>query len=150
MKYENKKHKEHDPNGIDAHTKGAKLDAGKVRPELIIRGFARALLEVAKVGTYGANKYTDDGWEVVPNAKKRYSNAGLRHKLKRYIGELVDDESKILHLAHECWNLLAELELTLREMENYCAVRITKVHKRSVQKRNTRVQSRKKKTAKAA
>ena len=32
-----------DPNGIDAHARGAKLDAGKTQPELIFRGFARVL-----------------------------------------------------------------------------------------------------------
>src|SRR5690606_1597282 len=56
---------ERDPNGIDPHEPGAKLDAGKVEPELIQRGFARALLAVADVGTYGATKYTRDGWQDV-------------------------------------------------------------------------------------
>src|SRR5690606_2309833 len=42
---------ERDPNGIDPHKPGAKLDAGKVEPELIRRGFARALLAVADVGS---------------------------------------------------------------------------------------------------
>ena len=142
---------ETDPNGIDAHTKGAKLDAGKVQPELIIRGFARSLLEVAKVATYGANKYTEDGWEVVPNGKKRYANAGLRHKLKRYIGQTHDSDTKIMHLAHEAWNILAELELTLRELEKEPNEEQDNpdVHNEAVQKWDTRVQGRKKKTTKA-
>ena len=51
---------EYDPNGKTAQDPGAKLDAGKVRPELIIRGFSRTLLEVSRVGTFGANKYEGD------------------------------------------------------------------------------------------
>lgn len=49
---------ERDPNGIDPHKPGAKLDAGKERVGLMLSGFARALLRVAAVTTYGANKYT--------------------------------------------------------------------------------------------
>ena len=103
-----------DPHGTDAHTPGAKLDAGKVRPELIFRGFARALHAIAEVGTHGANKYTDNGWESVPNGTQRYADARYRHQLKRHIGETHDPDTRLLHLAHEAWNVLAELELSLR------------------------------------
>ena len=103
-----------DPNGLDPHAPGAKLDADKVRPELIFRGFARALYAVAEVATFGANKYTDDGWEKVPDGEKRYRNAGYRHMLARHAGQLYDDQSGLLHAAHEAWNKLAELELMLR------------------------------------
>ena len=106
-----------DPNGLDPHAPGAKLDAGKVRPELIFRGFARALYAVAEVATFGANKYTDDGWEKVPDGEKRYRNAGYRHMLARHAGQLYDDQSGLLHAAHEAWNKLAELELMLRTQE---------------------------------
>lgn len=106
---------EHDPHGLDAHTPGAKLDAGKIRPELIFRGFSRALSAVAAVGTYGANKYTDDGWQSVPNGIRRYADARYRHQLKRHTGESHDPDTHLLHLAHEAWNVLAELELHLRD-----------------------------------
>lgn len=106
---------DHDPNGLSQHQPGAKLDAGKVRPELIFRGFARALEAVAEVATYGANKYTDDGWECVESGVKRYADARYRHQLRRHQGETVDQESRLRHLAHEAWNVLAELELTLRQ-----------------------------------
>jgi len=107
--------KEYDPNGIDQHEPGAKLDAGKARPELIFRGFSRALLEVAKVGTYGAAKYSDDGWEHVPNGVKRYTDAMYRHLLAEHSGELLDKDTELLHAAHAAWNALARLELALRE-----------------------------------
>lgn len=105
---------EADPNGISAHAPGAKLDAGKVRPSLIINGFARALLAVGEVGTFGANKYTENGWMEVQDGIKRYTDAKDRHRLKSAF-ELVDPDSNLLHLAHEAWNALAVLELTLRQ-----------------------------------
>lgn len=43
----------------DQHQKGIKLDQGKQRPDLVMAGFAHALHEVAKVSTFGAEKYTD-------------------------------------------------------------------------------------------
>lgn len=52
---------QHDPHGIPQHAPGAKLDGGKLRPSLIINGFPSALIAVTEVGTYGANKYTDNG-----------------------------------------------------------------------------------------
>lgn len=97
----------------DQHKPGAKLDAGKVRMALVLNGFAPALLEVAKVGTFGANKYSDDGWLSVPNGYARYNDAQLRHGFAHASGELHDEESKLLHLAHEAWNALAKLTLHL-------------------------------------
>ena len=106
---------ESDPNNISQHEPGAKLDAGKLRPELVLSAFSRALHEVVAVGTYGANKYTDNGWLSVPDGMARYSDAQLRHRLRRWIGEDIDPETGLLHLAHEAWNVLAVLELALRE-----------------------------------
>lgn len=113
---------DYDPSGIDSHTPGAKLDAGKIRPDLVLGGFPRALTEVCKVGTFGAEKYTDDGWLYVENGIRRYADAAGRHKLKSDAGELYDQDAKergwqIRHDAQVIWNLLAALELTLREEE---------------------------------
>lgn len=107
-----------DPNGKDAHQPGAKLDAGKVRAKLVLAGFAPALWEVAKVGTFGANKYTDNGWLSVPNGEARYADAQMRHQMTHDMGELCDPESQLLHLAHEAWNSLAKLTLFLARTEN--------------------------------
>ena len=103
------------PDGIDQHAPGAKLDAGKLRPALVLDGFANALLAVVKVGTDGAAKYTDNGWREVTNGFKRYSDAEGRHRLYRAAGETHDKLSGSLHLAHEAWNALAKLELYLME-----------------------------------
>lgn len=103
-----------DPTGLNPHSPGAKLDAGKPRPELVLGAFAFALMEVAKVGTFGAIKYTDHGWLDVTNGVERYRDAAQRHWLYRAMGEELDDQSGLLHEAHEIWNKLAALELKLR------------------------------------
>lgn len=108
---------EKDPTGRSAKDGGAKLDAGKPRLGLVLGGFANALMEVGKVGTLGAAKYSDNGWMTVPNAKERYTDAELRHCLKRLAGEIYDPEWGLLHLAHNAWNSLAILELELRRIK---------------------------------
>lgn len=108
---------EQDPNGISASTPGAKLDAGKNRLGLVLCGFSRALQEVGKVGTFGANKYTDNGWVEVQDGERRYTDAMFRHVLKESSGEKVDVDSGLLHAAHAAWNALARLDLMLRKSE---------------------------------
>lgn len=105
-----------DPYGIDQHAPGAKCDLGKLRVGLMFQGFARALLAVAEVVTYGAEKYTPLGFLEVPDAVNRYDDAKARHLLKGYI-EPKDEESQLLHMQHEAWNALAKLETYLREQE---------------------------------
>lgn len=83
----------------------------------ILSQFPRALTGVAEVGTFGARKYTIGGWKQVPNGIARYADARVRHWLKRSAGEDVDSDSKIMHLKHEAWNVLAELELELVKRE---------------------------------
>ena len=104
-----------DPNGKSQHTVGAKLDAGKNRLGLVLGGFARALEQVGRVGTYGANKYTDNGWVSVPNGADRYTDAMHRHLLTEASGEAVDPETGLLHAAHAAWNALARLDLAIRQ-----------------------------------
>jgi hypothetical protein len=109
---------EQDPHGFDAHSPGAKLDAGKNRVGLVLSGFAHALEHVARVGTFGAQKYTDHGWRSVPNGHARYTDAMLRHLLKEFQGETHDPDSTLLHAAHGAWNALARLELLLQETDS--------------------------------
>lgn len=108
---------ESDPNGKAANEAGAKLDAGKNRLGLVLLEFARALTAVGEVGTYGANKYTDNGWIDVPNGQARYTDAMLRHLMKEAKGERDDPDTGLRHAAHAAWNALARLDLALREYE---------------------------------
>ena len=108
---------EHDPTGRSAHEPGAKLDADKPRPALVLGGFSRALAAVTAVGTFGARKYTANGWRSVPDGVERYSEAMMRHWLAEQQGIETDAESNFLHASHTAWNALARLELMLRELE---------------------------------
>ena len=103
--------------GLGAHDPGAKLDAGKPRVGLMLSGFPRALLKVAEVTTFGALKYSDNGWQQVDGGVSRYDDAKGRHLLYGYI-EDIDADSGLEHLAQDAWNALAKLELKLREEEN--------------------------------
>lgn len=108
---------ESDPLGIAQHAPGAKLDNGKVRAGMVLMPFARALLAVGDVGTYGARKYSDRGWEAVPNGIERYTDALFRHLMAEGKGQVNDEDTGLLHAAHAAWNALARLELMLREQE---------------------------------
>lgn len=99
---------EEDPNGIEAHTAGAKLDHGKLRAGLVLRGFKDALVGVSKVGTFGAAKYSDNGWKSVSNGYSRYEDALYRHLL----ADGVDEQSGLPHLYHAAWNILAMIQLS--------------------------------------
>ena len=109
--------KEVDPTGRTAKEAGAKLDQGKNRLGLVVFGFARALQEVGKVGTYGAEKYSANGWMQVPDGQARYTDAMMRHLFKEAIGEQCDKDTGILHAAHSAWNALARLDFMIRERE---------------------------------
>lgn len=111
-------HVEADPFGKNSKDAGAKLDAGKNRLGLVIGSFARALTEVGRVGTYGANKYTPNGWVSVPDGVNRYTDAMYRHLLSEASGVECDGDTNLLHAAHTAWNALARLDLMMRELES--------------------------------
>ena len=95
-------------------TAGVKHDQGKPRVGLMVQDFSRALTEVAKVSTFGAEKYSPSGWVSVENAQERYTDALYRHLLAS-ASEYADPESGLPHLAHAAWNVLAILELRQRD-----------------------------------
>jgi len=107
--------KERDPNGIDQHAPGAKLDEGKLLAH-ILQQYPRALTAVLEVATFGAKKYTRGGWQSVENGVERYSDAMMRHYLLEAL-ERRDSDSGLLHMAHLAWNALSRLELTLRQSD---------------------------------
>lgn len=96
---------------------------GKVKMQLFDEGFPNAVMEIAKVMSWAEqNKgYKPNDFKNLPNADVEFSAAASRHKLKGLIQkdaglpplERVDEESSIVHLAHQAFNILAELELVL-------------------------------------
>lgn len=109
---------EADPTGGSLNEPGKKADAGKLLPWLFFSGFAHALEKVAEVTTLGARKYTPNGWASVENGPERYMEAAMRHLIYLGQGEKLDSGPGgigTLHKAQIIWNLLASLELELRE-----------------------------------
>ena len=102
---------------------GKKYDEGKNRMGLVLQGFANALWEVGRVGTFGANKYSANSWQNLANGKERYLDALCRHLFKHLQGEKVDDESGLLHLGHLAWNALCLLEFELKDNDMTCALK---------------------------
>lgn len=84
---------------------GIKHDQDKSRVSLV---FTKGLLEVGKVGTFGAKKYADHNW-LKGMKWSRLLDATLRHLIAFNSGERIDEESGLSHLAHAAWNILALL-----------------------------------------
>ena len=99
-----------DCENYEKEIEGKKYDTGKNRMGLVLKGFAKALWEVGKVGTFGATKYGDENWMYLDNAKSRYLDALCRHLFQYMEGYYYDAESKLPHLSHMCWNALALLK----------------------------------------
>jgi hypothetical protein len=97
--------------------RGKKYDQGKNRVDLLD---IRALEEIARVLTYGAKKYSEENWKLVPNLYRRYYGALLRHIFAWMRGERVDKETKITHLAHAgaCILFLLGAEMSGIQKEN--------------------------------
>ena len=114
---------EKDPSGIGQHTPGAKLDAGKIRPWLMLSGFSRAMAAVSQVTSIGAEKYTPNGWMHVTDGQERYMDAFGRHMLSLGRGEQVDPDTGCLHKSQMIWNLLASLELELKEADEWMRIK---------------------------
>ena len=92
----------------DAPAIGSKHDSGK---PLMGAVPPNALLAVAKVLTFGAEKYGRGNWRQVDNAETRYLDAALRHINAYQRGEAADPESGESHLAHAVCSLMFMLEL---------------------------------------
>jgi hypothetical protein len=73
-----------------------------------------ALDEIAKVFTYGADKYTAYNW-LNDMRYGRFIAATFRHLRDYWLGEDMDKESKLPHLAHAGANILMLLASVLRK-----------------------------------
>ena len=87
----------------------------KNQMELVDTGFPNALLMLGEVMTWAAkNKgYLPNDWKEIPNPQMSLLGAASRHRNKRLKGEEFDDESGLPHLAHEAFNVMAQLELLI-------------------------------------
>jgi hypothetical protein len=91
---------------------GQKADGGKPRPfTLLLQGMPRAVSDVVAVLEHGAAKYGAHNWRQVPEAKRRYLDAAMRHLMLAAAGETQDADSACPHLAHAICSLLFVLEL---------------------------------------
>jgi hypothetical protein len=96
---------------------------GKIAIELFDHGFPNAIMAVGEVMTWAAEHkgYKPHDWKNLPNAEISFDAAASRHRIKRHIQTgkgltpefRTDEESDLLHLAHEAFNVLAQLELTI-------------------------------------
>ena len=94
---------------------GLKYDAGK--PRMWLLPFL-SLYEIAKVLTFGAEKYAPNSWQEVENGYERYMSALLRHIHSIQEGETHDAESGLLHISHVGCNALFLIWLTIKKEFN--------------------------------
>lgn len=83
-----------------------KDDAAKPRVDLLP---PEALLEVARVLGFGADKYGAENWRGVE--AQRYYAAALRHLFAWKLGAPTDTESGLPHLAHAACSVLFMLAI---------------------------------------
>ena len=91
-------------------TSGIKYDTDKPMMDLIPPLME---LEVAKVLTVGAQKYSPGNWRNLEDGHRRYIAAAKRHINALSQGITLDDETGLHHAAHAvcCLMFLGELEL---------------------------------------
>jgi hypothetical protein len=91
---------------------GRKDDAGKLRWSLLP---IRAVEDVIRVLEVGAARYGDENWRKVQNRRLRYFDATCRHLFKWFIGQRIDPETGISHLAAVACNALFLAEIDMEE-----------------------------------
>ena len=89
-------------------TEAMKYDGEKVRLDLLP---ADPIIDIGKVLTYGAKKYSERNWER-GLAWSRCYGAALRHLLAWHKGETADPETGLNHLAHAACEILFLLEFS--------------------------------------
>ena len=110
-----------------------RFDEGKVRHDLIP---AWAIEELAKVYTYGCQKYDDNNWwkgmkwsKVMGPLERHYN------KWKR--GKIIDEESGCLHLAMVAWQAIALMSYQKNNLgvDNRCPYDLDLMKKKKRKKR---------------
>jgi hypothetical protein len=91
---------------------GRKFDSEKPMMQLLP---SKALVEVSKVLSFGANKYGKENWRELDNLQDRYTGGALRHIFAHMDDEFKDPETNYSHLAHAVCGLLFKLEIELEK-----------------------------------
>lgn len=91
---------------------GIKYDEGKAELSMIS---ATALTQLAKVLSFGAQKYERNNWRKGMNWD-RLINATLRHVLAFNEGQDLDPETGLNHLSHAMCNLMMLIEYYYEEL----------------------------------
>lgn len=91
---------------------GVKYDKGKLRYDLIP---AECLEQLAKIFTFGAEKYGEHNWKSLQDAQNRYYAAMERHQQSKRMGEFYD-ESGLPHSAHVAVNAMFLLWFDLQKI----------------------------------
>lgn len=94
---------------------GRKEDGGKLRYDLVP---VLAFEDQVKGLTYGATKYDDNNWRNVPEGRKRYMAAAMRHLQEYRKGNPWDDEQGIHHLSAAINNFSFIVEKDLQGWED--------------------------------
>ena len=94
---------------------GIKYDGEKPMMHLLP---PKAINEVAKVLTFGAQKYDEENWRKLDNLQSRYTSGALRHIFAHIDSEALDTESGLSHLAHAICCLLFKLEIELEDAKS--------------------------------
>lgn len=91
---------------------GLRYNQGKIRHDLLPFD---SIEEVSQVMTFGAQKYSDRGWEKGINWMICFGSL-LRHTFAWWRGEDLDPESGCHHMAHVAWNALALVSYSKRKV----------------------------------
>ena len=94
---------------------GIKYDSEKPKMNLLP---PKAIVEVAKVLTFGAEKYGAENWKELEDLQNRYLAGALRHIFAHMDGEQLDPETGLSHMAHALCCLLFKLEIELQDGES--------------------------------
>lgn len=90
---------------------GVKNDKGKPRYADFLEDFKEVFEELIKVYEFGTNTYGRENWKALENGEERFSNAMIRHLLKKGI----NDETGINHQTHTAYNALLRLWYIIQE-----------------------------------
>ena len=82
--------------------KALRYDFGKLRVDLLPYD---SIEKIAEVFTHGAIKYGDDNWRKGMEWKRIYGSL-IRHLIKSFRGEDIDEDSGCLHLAMAAWGCI--------------------------------------------